>query len=252
MKNLEDISYFRINNNGMNYFEFLRLTKRRLKSNEDYLKFQKFQATWIIGNSLKTFDLKGKKILDLGSGFGGYSLELSRFSDKVYSIDLNISSHSFRGNFFQITGDCNNLPIKSGSMDIVFCSSLIEHVFNQERLIVEIKRVLKNQGICYISFPPFYSPVGGHQFKPFHLLGERCAIMLSKFVYGLNVRNYDTSFGNWGLYPTTIKKVLRLVKFNKLKIIDITTRFSPLNFAKIPIFNELLTWHVEFIVQKVE
>jgi SAM-dependent methyltransferase len=236
----------------MNYREFLKLTKHRLNSNEDYLKFQKFQAKWIICNSLKKFDLTAKKILDLGSGFGGYSQELSRFSDNVYAIDLNISRNPREEIFFQIAGDASHLPIKSESMDIVFCSSLIEHVSNQEQLIVEIKRVLKNQGICYISFPPFYSPVGGHQFKPFHLLGERCAIRLGKLVYNLNLNDYNTSFGNWGLYPTTIKKVYHLAKFNRFKIISMTTRFSPLNFAKIPFLGEFLTWHAEFILQKVD
>lgn len=236
----------------MNYFEFLKLIQHRLKSDEDYLKFQKFQAKWIIINSLEKFDLKTKNILDLGSGFGGYSLEFSRYSDKTYAIDLNVSRHIQKGNFFQIIGNGNNLPIKSNSIDIVFCSSLIEHVSNQEQLISEIKRVLRKQGICYISFPPFYSPVGGHQFKPFHFFGERTAILLSKFFYGLDVTGFDTSFGNWGLYPTTIKKATRLIKTGKLKIIDISTRFSPINFAKIPLFNEFLTWHVEFILKKDE
>ncbi len=236
----------------MDYIEFLKLIKHRLKSNEDYIKFQKFQAKWIICNSLEKFDLRAKKILDLGSGSGGYSLELSRFSDTVYALDLNIPHHTYKANFFQINGDCNTLPFRSESMDFVFCSSLIEHVPDQEKLLVEIKRVLKKKGICYISFPPFYSPVGGHQFKPFHLLGERCAIGLTKFFYGLNVPDYDNSFGTWGLYPTTIKKVLKLVKSNNFKIIDLTTRFLPFNFAKIPLFNEFLTWHAELILQKDE
>lgn len=235
----------------MNYIEFLKLSKHRTKSNEDYLRFQKFQAKWIIHNSLKKFDLTTKKILDLGSGFGGYSQELSNAGANVYAIDLNIIRHP-QVHFFQIKGDCNNLPIRSESMDLVFCSSLIEHISDQDQLILEINRVLKKHGFCYLSFPPFFSPVGGHQFKPFHLLGEGFAVMLSKFMYGLKVESYQTSFGNWGLYPTTIQKVLNLVKSNNFKIIDVTTRFSPLNFAKFPVFNEILTWHVEFIVQKNE
>jgi SAM-dependent methyltransferase len=237
----------------MNYIEFLKLSSRRLKSKEDYLQFQKFQAKWVISDSLKRFDLKAKNILDLGSGFGGYSQELSNAGAHVYAIDLNIIRHPQKQvNFFQIKGDCNNLPIRSESMDLVFCSSLIEHVSDQEQLILEINRVLKKQGICYLSFPPFFSPVGGHQFKPFHMFGEGFAVTLSKFIYRLNVESYNTSYGNWGLYPTTIQKVLKLVKHNNFKIIDITTRFSPLNFAKVPVFNEILTWHVEFIVQKNE
>lgn len=237
----------------MNYIEFLKLSNRRLKSKEDYLQFQKFQAKWIISDFLKRFDLKFKNVLDLGSGFGGYSQELSKWCANVYSIDLNMIPQSQNQiNIFQVKGNCNNLPIRSESIDLVFCSSLIEHVSDQEQLIAEIRRVLKNKGICYLSFPPFYSPVGGHQFKPFHLLGERSAIRLGKLVYGLDLNDYRTSFGNWGLYPTTIKKVYKIVKFNKFKIIDLTTRFSPLNFAKIPFFGEFLTWHAEFILQKVE
>jgi SAM-dependent methyltransferase len=236
----------------MNFLEFLKLSMRRMKSEEDYLQFQKFQAKWIICNYLKRFDLKAKNILDLGSGSGGYTQEFSNSGAKVYAIDLNITQHPQKKqiNIFQIEGDCNNLPIRSESMDLVFCSSLIEHVSNQGQLISEINRVLKKDGICYLSFPPFFSLVGGHQFKPFHLFGERIAVFLSKYIYGLNVESYITSCGNWGLYPTTIQKVLKLVKGNNFKIIDITTRFSPINFAKVPIFNEFLTWHVEFIVQK--
>ena len=233
----------------MNYFEFLKLSSRRLTSKEDYLRFQKFQEKW--STTFKRFNLKSKNILDLGSGGGGYSLELSNTGAKVFAIDLNMTQHPQKqGQFFQDNGDCNNLPIRSGLIDFIFCSSLIEHVSDQEQLIFEINRVLKKQGICYLSFPPFYSPVGGHQFKSFHHLGEGFAITLSRFIYGLNSDNLNISFGNRGLYPASIQKVLNLFRKNNFKIIDITTRFSQINFAKIPIFNEILTWHVEFIVQK--
>ena len=111
-------------------------------------------------------------------------------------------------------------------------------------------RVLKVNQFCYISFPPFYSPVGGHQFKPFHLLGEKNAITLSKIFKGIKAKDFDTSFGNWGLYPTTISKIKRSVKQANFRIVDIKTRFLPVNVAKIFILGEFLTWHVEFILQK--
>ena len=235
----------------MNYFEFLKLSSRRLKSRDDYLEFQKFQAKWIISDSLKGFNLQSKIVLDLGSGFGGYSQELAKSGADVYSVDLNISRQpQIQTNISLLNADCNNLPIRSESMDLVFCASLIEHVSDQRQLICEINRVLKKQGICYLSFPPFFSPTGGHQFKPFHLLGERLALVLSKYIYGLNIKSYNTSFGNWGLYPTTIQKVLGLIKGANFKIIDTKTKFSPINFAKVPLINEILTWHIEFILQK--
>jgi ubiquinone/menaquinone biosynthesis C-methylase UbiE len=135
-------------------------------------------------------------------------------------------------------------------MDIIFCSSLIEHVADQDFLLSEISRVLKNHGICYLSFPPFYSPVGGHQFKPFHLLGERWSIYLARVFKRWDASDYQNSYGNFGLYPTTIQKVRQMTEEYQLKVIATDTKFSPINFAKIPLLNEFLTWHVEFILQK--
>lgn len=163
----------------------------------------------------------------------------------VYAFDLNIPENFHIGeNIYPIKGEASNLPFKSNSIDFIFCSSLIEHILDQNKLISELCRVLKNDQFCYLSFPPFWSPVGGHQFKPFHLLGEKNAVILSKLIRHVEADNFGT------LYPTTIHHIKELVKETNFRIVGVSNRFSPINIAKIPFLNELLTWHVEFLLRK--
>jgi hypothetical protein len=112
--------------------------------------------------------------------------------------------------------------------------------------LTEIKRVLDSDGFAYLSFPPFYTPVGGHQFKPYHLLGERWALRLSK----QRADSYATCFGDFGLYPLTIRRVRKLIGATGLTIRHQSTRFSPVDVSGIPGLGEFLTWHVQFLLCK--
>ena len=47
----------------------------------------------------------------------------------------------------------SNLPIKDESVDFVFAGDLIEHLYSPDRLLEEIRRVLKRQGCGFISTP---------------------------------------------------------------------------------------------------
>jgi ubiquinone/menaquinone biosynthesis C-methylase UbiE len=239
----------------INLFEFIKVARNRFNSSEDYVKFQRFQGYQIIERfNLIKEALRGKKVLDLGSGhsgYTGYSLELAKFAETVYALDLNISGHlPDNGNIILIKADALELPFKENTFDFCFCSSFIEHVENKKKVLEEIRRVLMHGSLCYLSFPPFYSPVGGHQFKPFHYLPQKMCLSLCNKIKKMEYDSYSSSFGNWGLYPTTIKQVKHLVREVDFVIESITTRFVPLNFARIPFINEFLTWHVEFILRK--
>ena len=233
------------------YMQFIHKVRNRHNSPKDYIEFQQFQAQWILNELNKEINLSSKTILDLGGGTGGYTMELAKSSKVVYGLDFNMSKVPFKkDNIALLKGDATNLPFKDNSFDFIFCSSLIEHIQDQNKVINEINRILKHDKFCYLSYPPFYSPVGGHQFKPFHLLGAKAAIILSNVFNSTCAQDFETSFGNWGLYPTTIRSIKNKVEISNLKIIKISTRFLSINVAKIPILNEFLTWHVEFLLQK--
>ncbi len=235
----------------MKIIDFYWMAKNRFNSEEHYIKFQQFQAEWILDRLNLKETLKGKKVVDLACGNGGYTVELSKYADMVYALDLHISRNFSESNIITIEGDALDIPLEDNSIDFVFCSSLIEHVTDQNRLVSEINRILVTDGICYLSTIPWYCPLAGHQFKPFHLFGEKLAIKLSKIFNGVDAESYKTAYGDWGLYPITLRKIKKLARRNSLKILNMTTRWLPINIAKIPYLNEILAGHVEFMLQKI-
>jgi len=240
----------------------IKYARNRNKSMEDYFLFQKFQGELLI-RFLSDLDIQfsGKDLLDLGCGFGGYSKAFLDAGAKVIGTDLSPSNNQY--DIPMVSGDALNLPYKHNSFDIVICASLIEHVPQPVLLLTEINRVLKSGGLLYLSFPPFYSPVGGHQFSPYHLLGEKIALVLSRkySIYKPSpwIENsfqneevkYSTAYGKWGLFPITIKRFYELINMLPLEIIRQATRYSFIDFSRIPIIGEFLTLHVQFIIKKL-
>ncbi len=244
-----------------NYAKLYRLAKKRKQSPEDYFAFQHFQDDLLVEYlARKGVQVAERNVLDLGSGLGGYGSALRSASGRVTWLDQFSLEASKKVDF--VCSDALQIPFPEWHFDFVLCASLIEHLPATTELLREISRILRPDGIAYISFPPFYSPFGGHQFSPFHLLGERVAILISKIRkpfrgnewledrYPTVPASFSNAFGDWGLYPTTIKKVERLIKKIPFEIIDRSTRWSPIDFSRVPLLGEFLTWHVQFLVRK--
>jgi len=239
----------------MEYIKFIKLAKRRFIGREQkdwthYLEFQKFQAEEIIKEIKKRkIKLSNMKVLELGSGKGGYSQVFKKHFKTLVMGDLYKPfimklDPSFNFKRFDIN---KKYPLKDNEFDFVFSCSLIEHVKDTDNMISEIKRVLKPKGYLYLSFPPFYSPVGGHNVKPFHFFGEKIAIKITNFLKKKDYKNYETFWGDFGLHRRTIRGVKKLFFKHGFHIEDEWTRFSFINTTRIPILNEFLTWHVCFL-----
>jgi len=57
-------------------------------------------------------------------------------------------------------GDGCNLPLKSNLFDFIICQDVLEHVDDQEKLILGICQVLKPNGIAIIMTPnPLWAPI---------------------------------------------------------------------------------------------
>jgi SAM-dependent methyltransferase len=224
------------------WMTLVRLARRRFRSNDDYLYFQAYQGSLVISYLAKQgVDIQGTEVLDLASSIGGYGRAMASAGAHVISVDLEkpqVIPPTF------LLADAVQLPFEAGRFPLVFCASLIEHVAEPVRLLTEIKRVLSPEGAAYVSFPPFYSPVGGHQFKPYHLLGERWALRLT----GHKADSFATACGDWGLYPLTIRRARQLIAEAGLEIRHESTRFLPFNLARLPWVGEFLTWHVQFVL----
>ena len=59
--------------------------------------------------------------------------------------------NSFSEKWQFIIGDCEETKLNSGEFDCVIASGLIEYMPNDEKLLKEVKRLLKDDGILIIN-----------------------------------------------------------------------------------------------------
>lgn len=246
--------------NLSDFLVFFSAIFHRTKTIENYFHFQAIQ-----GKMLKKFldfqkiCLKDYLVLDLANGYGGETTIFDKYCKQVIGLDLTFPKRNF--SFPQIVANALTSPFANESFDLIICASLIEHVHNPKELLFEIDRLLKAEGVVYISFPPFYSPLGAHNFSPFHYFGERINLQIYKFIvknflkkeflWGNTIpTSYSNAYGRSGLNKMTIKTVKKLIKDSNFEIIDQSTKWFPINLSRIPIINELLTWHIQFLLRK--
>jgi SAM-dependent methyltransferase len=245
------------------YVNLCRLGRHRIRSEEDYRTFQAFQATLLL-KYLRGFgiEIEGKRVLDLGSGIGGYSEEMGRHGATVISLDLIKPPQERVPGCVPVVASALSIPLCDERIDFVFCASLIEHVYDPAGLLAEIRRTLVEGGGCYLSFPPFYSPLGGHEFSPFHYLGESLAMRLARrhsrhpqwvrdrYKISPSPRSFSETYQDWGLYKMTVAKAKRLIYSSGLKMVNMSTRYLPMSMIRWPILGEILTWHAQFLLVK--
>ena len=122
--------------------------------------------------------VKNKKILDAACGVGYGSYILSKNGKQVYGIDIDEESIKYakknfnRKNLHFVKASIENLPFDNDFFDIVVSFETIEHVneIMQNKFLNEIERVLKKEGILFISTPNklVYSDKRGFKNK-FHI-----------------------------------------------------------------------------------
>lgn len=100
-------------------------------------------------------DPQGKKALDVGCGGGLLAEEFARLGCTVTGIDPSEPSletarrHASASGLridYQV-GAGERIPCEDGSFDIVYCCDVLEHVNDLGRVIAEIARVLKKDGV---------------------------------------------------------------------------------------------------------
>lgn len=103
-------------------------------------------------------NLSGKKVLDVGCAYG---FMLERFPADYEKFGVDVSDHAIAqakkrlpGASFQLINTAEReLPFPENFFDVVVCNDVIEHVEHPAHALQSIKRVLKKNGILYVSAP---------------------------------------------------------------------------------------------------
>lgn len=108
----------------------------------------------------KNYLQKKDFILDIGCGVGTDLLIAAGFVKSATGLDINKKSLSVAGELMKKSGaknvnfyqhDANlRLPFRNNSFDKVVCSDVLEHLKKRDFAILEIKRVLKKDGILLL------------------------------------------------------------------------------------------------------
>jgi len=235
-------------------FEIVSLAMNRGRSPEHYRAMQEYIAKSSVDElKARGVDLSRLDVVELAAAAGGYSTTLWENSKSFLATDLHPNPFFEEQAIpFALFDATEEFPLDEESVDLIYTSSLIEHLSKPENLLRECKRVLREDGLLYLSFPPFYSLslVGGHMFKPFHLLGERFALGMFNLLHGSQIKSYATAWEGYGMFPLKITDVELMIRASGFDIIDTYTRMSPINTARFPgIFKDLFTWHVCYLAR---
>ncbi len=102
--------------------------------------------------------MDGKKVLDIGCGDGFITAKLGESTGaKMSGVDISkdaLRAAKKRGIDAKFANlDSGRIPFADGCFDAVFCGDVIEHIFDTERLLGEVRRVLKPDGFMVMSVP---------------------------------------------------------------------------------------------------
>jgi SAM-dependent methyltransferase len=94
--------------------------------------------------------LKGR-LLDFGCGRKPYE---NLFSVSEYvGLDMEQTGHNHRNSKVDVFYDGKHIPFPDESFDALFCSEVLEHVFDPELVLPEIRRVLKRDATALLTVP---------------------------------------------------------------------------------------------------
>ncbi len=94
---------------------------------------------------------KGGRLLDFGCGSKPYR---SLFKvDEYIGIDYENEGHPHDEEQIDIFYDGGKLPFKDAEFDYVLCTEVFEHLFDLDDKLVEFNRVLKDNGLMFVTCP---------------------------------------------------------------------------------------------------
>lgn len=113
------------------------------------------------------------KCLDIGCSSGIITSFLGRRFSMTIGMDIDqeaiyyAKEHHLSSRIQFLTADAMSFPFKDGSLDVIICNHIYEHVPNAQQLMDEIFRVLKEDGFCYFSAGNKCMIMEGHYALPF-------------------------------------------------------------------------------------
>ncbi len=130
--------------------------------------YNKYHYYWHMHQILKNFVKRGSSILECGCAPARWLAYFAvEYDCEIWGIDnnstigLNLSKKNLQmqgiEEFTLIKGDVNHLPMQDATFDVVFSTGLLEHFSEPKKIVKEMTRVLKPDGLLIIKIPNFHT-----------------------------------------------------------------------------------------------
>ncbi|MFQ5471964.1 MAG: class I SAM-dependent methyltransferase [Dehalococcoidia bacterium] len=99
------------------------------------------------------------RLLDVGCDGGTLTEKVASCArpDRVVGVDISARSLAYtitkRPQFDLAVGDAEELPFQDGTFEAIFCSEVMEHLENPQKMLSEVKRCLKPTGYAVVMVP---------------------------------------------------------------------------------------------------
>jgi ubiquinone/menaquinone biosynthesis C-methylase UbiE len=116
-------------------------------------------------------ELRNKRVLDLGCGYGGRTAWYAEHALEVHGVEVfsnmvqesaGFAAHKGLGNCHFSLGDEEALHFPDSFFDVVVSYDVMEHVQDPATVLKEVGRVLKPGGIALLIFTPYFGAFAHH------------------------------------------------------------------------------------------
>ena len=140
---------------GSNYSQEKKLSKPYFNQIE---QSRYYSSPWMLDN-INSFEIKDKKVLEIGFGMGTDHLAMARKGAIMHGIDMGVQNNKITKTRFKLfdykthltLGDAEFLPFKNSCMDFIYSFGVIHHSPDTQKIISEAHRILKPGGQCYFA-----------------------------------------------------------------------------------------------------
>src|SRR5215469_344826 len=230
----------------------IRLFRLFLKEQTEPDLFYRGLAEDAVAQLAMHTELAGRTVVDVGGGAGYFTAAFRAAGADGYLFEPDQAEMLSRGapQPGAVLADGYWLPVADSSADVCFSSNVLEHVADPAGLIEEMIRATKPGGLIYLSFTNWYSPWGGHEMSPWHLLGADFAARRYVRRHG---RQPKHTVGR-NLYRMHVGPTLRLMKSrHDVELLDALPRYYP-RWCRvvlwIPWLREVATWNLLLIMRR--
>lgn len=192
------------------------------KHSDEWEIREKEYMHYFLENIFYILKTKRGNILDAGCGTGRYLDLLSKKFNNVYGMDIseNMIYLAKKKGYCVFLGDCNNLPFKDNSFDVILSIGVLEHLGDYSKALQEMKRVAKKEVIALN-------------------LNYLCPINYLKWLLNADNRQVLVTRPNL-FFPWTMKNIFKTVGFKNVKC-RILAGFSPSSFFSFLNFFEKIS-----------